>query len=65
MSGGGRTGWKGIKELAKEQICIAHGHRKQCGDGQREGVENGDICNSANNKNKVKKQSVPLVNINK
>ena len=24
------------KGLAKEHMCIAHGHREQCGDGQRE-----------------------------
>ena len=52
-------------QLAKEHRCIIHGHRQQCGDGQREGgggwrgrgprVENGDIYNSVNNKNKFKK----------
>ena len=47
-----------------EWISMTHRHRQQCGDGQREGRwglaeggpirGNGDICNSANNKNKVK-----------
>ena len=26
-----------MKGLAKEHKCITHGHRQQCGDGQREG----------------------------
>ena len=51
-----------MKRLAKEHICVTHGHRHQCGDGQERGVgagwrrakwqgaEIGDICNSADNK---------------
>ena len=44
---------------------MTHRHRQQCGDGQREVGEGmggvgqrggtGDICNSVDNKNKVKK----------
>ena len=54
---------KEVKRLAKQHICMTHRHRQQCGDGQRaggggqrQGVGNGDTCNSANNKNKVKKR---------
>ena len=32
---GGGTGWKKPKELDKEQICMTHRHKQQCGDGQR------------------------------
>lgn len=49
-----------MKRTAKEHIHIAHGHRQQCGEGQRDGrrdlgtegmrVGNGDICNNVNNK---------------
>ena len=52
---------------------MAHRHKQCCGDGQREGgwglgrdgrrVEgagNGDTCNSANNKNKVRKKPVSI-----
>ena len=35
------------KTLAEEHICIAHGHRQQCGEGGWGEV--GDICNSVNN----------------
>ena len=44
--------------------CVNHRHRQQCGDGQREGGAgaaggkgrgDGGICNSVNNKNKIKK----------
>ena len=54
-----------IKKIvqAKEHLCITHRHRRECGHGQREGGsgrggggqrgENGKICNSVNNKNKV------------
>ena len=56
-----------MKGLTKEHVCMTHRHRQWCGVGQREGggakagagkqarVGNGDICNSVNNKNKVKK----------
>ena len=54
-----------MKGLAKERIYISHRHKQQCGGSQREGGPglgvggqkrgNGDICNSVNNKNKVKK----------
>ena len=51
---------------AKEYICMTHRHTQQCSDDQRErgpelsggrqrGKGEGDICNSVNNKNKVKK----------
>ena len=61
--GGGGTGGKRVKGLAKEHICIIRGHRQQCGDSQREvgqGLRGGgqsggwDICNNINNKNKDK-----------
>ena len=56
-----------MKELAKEHIYITHGHRQQCGDGLMEGggglngggQRNGgtsDICNSVNNKSKVREK---------
>ena len=35
------TGWKKMKGLAKEYICITHGHRQQWGEGQREGGDGG------------------------
>ena len=34
---GGRTGWKKVKGLAKENICITHRYRQQCSDGQKDG----------------------------
>lgn len=50
-----------LKKLAKEHICLVHGHGQQCGNSQREGDrgwtqvekvgENGNICNSVNNNN--------------
>ena len=52
---GAGTGQKKVKGSAGEHISMAHGHRQQCGDGQREGGlqglggsgqrgENGDTC---------------------
>lgn len=57
--GGWEGGGEGWKKLAKELICIAYGHKQQCGEGQRWGLSGGrqsggkagDICNSANNNN--------------
>ena len=57
-----------MKGVAKKRICVAHRHKQQCGDGQREGWgrgwvevgkggENGDVCNSVNNKIKVKNKT--------
>ena len=47
---------KKAKGSAEEHICMTHGHRQQCSDGQREegkGLDggkgkNGNICNSVN-----------------
>ena len=60
----GGYGWKKRKGLAEEHIRMTHGHRQQCGGGQREGGEgwvevgkggeNADICHRVNNKNEVK-----------
>ena len=61
----GETGWKKVKGLAKEHVCMTPRHR-QWYDGQREGAGqeqigewanggDGSICNSVNNKNKVRK----------
>ena len=33
--GVGGVGWKKVKELAKEHVCLTYEHR-QCGDGHRE-----------------------------
>lgn len=52
-----------LGKKSKEHISIAHRHRQQCRDGQREvgwgslqlsngGMGNGEICNNVNNKNK-------------
>lgn len=54
------TGQKRMKRLAEKHMCIAHGHRQQCGIGQREGGgdragKTGDMCNSVNDKSIVKK----------
>ena len=58
------AGWKKLKGLAREYMCITHGHSQQCGDGQREeGREleakakegHKDICSSAKSKNKIEK----------
>ena len=35
----GGSGEKKVKRSAKEYICIAHGHRQQCGEGQGRGGE--------------------------
>ena len=47
-----------MKGLAKDHICITHGHKgkesRMGGEGQSGGGGNGDICNSIN-KNEVKK----------
>ena len=61
--GVGETGWKKVKGLVKEHICVNHRHRKQVitrGRGQESGAAgkgrgNGDICKGVNNTNKVKK----------
>ena len=52
VRGEGGTGWKKVKELAKEHICITHSYRKQCGDDG--GGEKMGTCNSINNKIKFK-----------
>lgn len=53
---------KGGKGISQRTNMHSSWTQKQWGDGQREEVENGDICNSVNNKKKVKKQwSVPSV----
>ena len=54
-----------LHEGIRQRTCMTHRHRQQCGDGQREVGEGmggvgqrggtGDICNSVDNKNKVKK----------
>ena len=56
-----------MKALAKDHICMTHGHRQQCGNSQREGGQglggggqrrgNGDICNSVNSEHKEKHRS--------
>ena len=62
-----------MKGFAKEHICINHRNRQQCGDGQREGSgerlgkggkgeQQGEICNSINNKNKVLKIKLFIIN---
>lgn len=48
-----------MKGFAKELICIGHGHRQECGEGQGRGQGRGgggqsgdgmgDTCNSVNN----------------
>ena len=38
-NGEGKTGWKKVKGLTKEYVCITHRHRPQCSEGQREGGE--------------------------
>ena len=67
----GRTGWKRVKGLGKEHLCVTHRHRQQCSDSLREGRtrtgwrwakgEIGDICNSVNNKNKEKTKYLDIV----
>ena len=59
--GEARTGWKIVKGLTKEYLCMTHGHGQRYGDQLGKGrggdwVEAGkgrkgrDICNSINNK---------------
>ena len=61
--------------LVKEYICLIHGYRQQCDDGQRErgqglggegrsGDGKGDTCNSGNNKNKEKSYCVLYSTLN-
>ena len=37
----GDTGWNKVKRLGKEHTCITQRHRRQCGDGQRQGAGTG------------------------
>ena len=37
VKGEGGAGWKKVKGLAKEHICITNGYRQQCGEGWKEG----------------------------